>query len=140
MKRRKVLDWFLGTSVGAMCASVAYPVLRNLEPPELPEAPTTRAVACRVGELKPNQAKVFAFGSRPALLICMADGSYRAFDATCTHLNCTVQFRDDVSQIWCACHNGFYDANGRNVSGPPPRALEAFQVHVSGDDVVVTRS
>ena len=140
MTRRRILDWFLGTSVGAMCVAVAYPVLRYLVPPELPEAPTSRVVAARDGELKPNQAKVFAFGSRPAILIRLADGSYRAFDATCTHLNCTVQFREDVSRIWCACHNGFYDTAGRNVAGPPPRPLEAFQVNVAGGDVVVSRT
>jgi cytochrome b6-f complex iron-sulfur subunit len=140
MRRRRFLDWFLGTSLGAMCASVLYPVLRYLVPPEVPEAPTTRVVAGRDGELKPNQARIFAFGARPAILVRLGDGQYRAFSATCTHLNCTVQFRDDVQRIWCACHNGFYDLAGRNVAGPPPRPLEAFQVNVVEGEIVVTRT
>jgi Rieske Fe-S protein len=57
----------------------------------------------------------------------------------CTDLNCTVQYREDLHQIWCACHNGLYDLAGRNVSGPPPRPLESFEVHVQGEDVVVSR-
>ena len=140
MTRRRVLDRFLGTSLGAMCVSVLYPVARYVIPPDLPEAPTKRAVAAREGELKPNEARVFRFGSHPGLLVRDADGGYRAFEATCTHLSCTVQYRGDLKQIWCACHNGFYDLNGRNVSGPPPRPLEQYAVHVANGEVVVSKA
>jgi hypothetical protein len=43
--------------------------------------------------------------------------------------------RKDMRQIWCACHNGTYDLNGGNVSGPPPKPLTVFVVNVSGDDI-----
>jgi Rieske Fe-S protein len=33
-----------------------------------------------------------------------------------------------------------YDLNGRNISGPPPRPLQKYEVHVRGDEIVVTRS
>ena len=62
-----------------------------------------------------------------------------AFSAICTHLDCTVQFREDLSRIWCACHNGHFDLTGRNVEGPPPRPLDAFEVNVRGDEIVVSR-
>lgn len=137
--RRSVLHWFLGTSLGAMCATVLYPVLRYLVPPDIPEAQTSRTVAARETDLKPNEARIFPFGRRPAILVRAEDGSYAAFSATCTHLNCTVQYRPDLKQIWCACHNGLYDLSGRNVAGPPPRPLEAFLVHLRGDEVVVSR-
>ena len=123
-----------------MCASVLYPVVRYISPPEVPEAQTSRVVAARDGELKPNEGRLFRFGSQPGLLIRTEDGEYRAYAATCTHLNCTVQFRGDLQQIWCACHNGFYDMNGVNVSGPPPRPLEEYAVNVANDEVIVTRS
>jgi Rieske Fe-S protein len=89
--------------------------------------------------LKPNSGKIFRFGSRPGLLILNSDGAYRALSATCTHLGCTVQYRPDLREIWCACHNGTYDLNGRNISGPPPRPLDLFDVHVRGDEIVVNR-
>ena len=139
MRRRNWLNVFLGTSAGAMVASILYPIARYLVPPELPEAPTTRALAAREDELRPNQGRLFRFGNRPGLLVRMPDGSYRAYDGTCTHLNCTVQYRPDLQQIWCACHNGYYDAAGRNVAGPPPRPLDAWDVHVANGEVVVTR-
>jgi len=137
--RRGFLNWFLGTSLGAACAAVLYPVARYISPPDVPEAPTSRAVAGREGELRPNEGKVFRFGSRPGLLVRTDDGAYRAFSATCTHLNCTVQYRGDLKQIWCACHNGSYDLTGRNIAGPPPRPLEQYKVNVVGGEVVVSR-
>ena len=138
--RRSVLNWFLGTSAGAMCASVLYPVLNYLVPPDIPEAQTSQMVAGRDGDLKPNEGKIFAFGGHPALLIRDEEGGYQALSAICTHLNCTVQYRGDLKQIWCACHNGFYDLAGKNVSGPPPRPLDAYKVHVVDGDVVVSKS
>lgn len=139
-ERRSFLAWFLGTSVGALCASVFYPVVRYLIPPDVPEAQTSRVVAGREGELRPNEGKIFPFGNRVAVLVRTQEGEYRAFSATCTHLNCTVQYRGDVRQIWCACHNGFYDLTGRNVAGPPPRPLEEYRVHVANGEIVVSRT
>jgi len=61
----------------------------------------------------------------------------------CTHLDCTVQFKTDTSQLWCACHNGTYDLGGNVVSGPPPRSLERFVVNLRGEpgqeEIVVSR-
>ena len=138
--RRHFLNWFLGTSLGALCASIFYPLARYIIPPDVPEAPTSRVVAGHEGDLKPNEGKVFRFGDRPGILVRLPDGRYRAYSATCTHLNCTVQYRGDQQQLWCACHNGFYDLNGAVVSGPPPRPLDEYVVNVSGGEIVVTRS
>ena len=113
--------------------------LRYLVPPKASDLGSDSVVAGRVGELKPNSGKIFRFGNRPGLLIRTASGEYRAMSATCTHLSCTVQYRDDLRQVWCACHNGKYDLNGRNISGPPPRPLEGFEVQVRGDEIFVRR-
>jgi Rieske Fe-S protein len=138
--RRRFLNWFLGTSLGAMCVSILYPLARYIIPPDVPEAQTSRVVAGREGDLKPNEGKIFRFGDRPAIIVRQADGRYRAYSATCTHLNCTVQYRGDLKQLWCACHNGFYDLNGKNVAGPPPRPLDEYAVNVSGGEIVVSRT
>lgn len=138
--RRGFLSWFLGTSVGALCVSVIYPVARYVSPPDVPEAQTKRVTAGTVGELKPNEGKIFRFGGRPGILVRTADDTYKAFSATCTHLNCTVQYRDDLRQIWCACHNGMFDLTGRVVGGPPPQPLEAYEVHVANGEIVVSKT
>jgi cytochrome b6-f complex iron-sulfur subunit len=137
--RRRVVEFLLGGGLFASVVSFVYPVLRYLVPPPVADLGGDEVVASKVGDLKPNSYKIFRFGTRPALLLMTAEGEYRALSGVCTHLSCTVQYRNDLHQIWCACHNGLYDLNGRNISGPPPRPLEAFQVHVRGDEIVVTR-
>jgi Rieske Fe-S protein len=134
-----VIEIFLGGGLLACFASFIYPVVRYLVPPAVTDLGGNDIVAAKLAELKPNSAKIFRFGSRPGLLIMNSDGTYRALSATCTHLGCTVQYRSDLREVWCACHNGIYDLNGRNVSGPPPRPLDVFDVHVRGDEVVVSR-
>jgi cytochrome b6-f complex iron-sulfur subunit len=137
--RRRVVELFLGSGLFASIASFVYPVLRYLVPPPVADLGGDEVIAAKVGDLKPNSAKIFRFGNRPGLLLRIGEGEYRAFSATCTHLSCTVQYRTDLHEIWCACHNGMYDLNGRNVSGPPPRPLENYRVHVRGEDLVVSR-
>jgi Rieske Fe-S protein len=137
--RRRVVEVLLGGGLMASIVSFLYPVLRYLVPPPVPDLGGDEVVACKTGELKTNGSKIFRFGNRPALLLLTAEGEYRALSATCTHLSCTVQYRSDLREIWCACHNGMYDLNGRNIAGPPPRPLETYQVHVRGDEVVVSR-
>lgn len=137
--RRRAIEIFLGGGLLASFASFIYPVLRYLVPPAVTDLGADEIIAAKLTELKTNSSKIFRFGSRPGLLIRNSDGTYRALSATCTHLGCTVQYRGDLRQVWCACHNGIYDLNGRNVSGPPPRPLDGFDVHVRGDEIVVSR-
>ena len=141
--RRTFLDALLTVGFVTTAAAMAYPVARYMVPPETGEAATNSVVAGKAAALKPNSASIFAFGSKPAIVIRTAEGELRAFNAVCTHLDCTVQFKADTSQIWCACHNGLYDLGGNVVSGPPPRALEAFAVNVRGEpgaeEIVVSR-
>ena len=89
--------------------------------------------------LLPNTARIVPFGSTPALVVRTAAGDLKAFNATCTHLACTVQYRTDLEHIWCACHNGHYDLNGKNIAGPPPRPLTEYDAKVQGDEIVIAR-
>ncbi len=139
--RRGFISWFLGTSVGAFLLSVLYPVSRYLIPPEVAESTAgTVTLPIKPGDVKPNTGEIFKFGNRPGILIRTADGELRAFSAVCTHLNCTVQYRPDLSHIWCACHNGHYDLNGKNIEGPPPRPLDPYVVNVRANQIVVSKS
>ena len=137
--RRGVLNWLLGVWGGGVLASVLYPVARYLTPPDVPEAATLTVGAGSARTLSPNSGRVVPFGSQPAIVIRTPGGELRAFSGTCTHLDCTVQYRPDLQRIWCACHDGQYDVNGRNVAGPPPRPLEAYDVNVKDDEIVIAR-
>jgi len=138
--RRRLIETLLGGGLFASAMSFLYPVLRYVVPPAVTDLGGDEVVAAKISEMRPNSSKIFRFGNHPGLLVLTAEGEYRAMSATCTHLSCTVQYRNDLHQVWCACHNGLYDLGGRNVSGPPPRPLEAFQVHVRGDEIVVSRT
>ena len=138
--RRRFLDSLLGAGFVSTIVAMAYPVWRYLIPPASGEPVTQSVVAAQASQLKANTGMLFKFGSRPGLLIRNQDGELQAFNAVCTHLDCTVQYKADTSQIWCACHNGFYDLSGNVVSGPPPRPLERFVVNQRGEDIVVSRA
>jgi cytochrome b6-f complex iron-sulfur subunit len=139
--RRGFVNWFLGLSGMAFLLSAVYPLSRYLVPPQVAESTAgTVTLPIKPEDVKANSGQIFKFGSRPAILVRTPAGELRAFTAICTHLNCTVQYRSDLSQIWCACHNGHYDLNGKNVEGPPPRPLDPYVVNVRGSQIVVSKS
>jgi len=119
--------------------AIVFPIVRYLVPPDVPEATTHSVKAGAAASLLPNTARIVPFGSTPAIVVRTPTGELRAFEGTCTHLSCTVQYRPDLEHIWCACHNGHYDLNGRNIAGPPPRPLETFDANVQGDEIVISR-
>ena len=141
VSRRRFLDWFVGTSGGALLLSVFYPIARYLVPPEVEES-TARSVtlAVRPEDVKPNSGQIFRFGNQAGILVRTPTGDLRAFSAVCTHLACIVQYRPDLSHIWCACHNGHFDLNGKNIAGPPPKPLEQYSVNVRGKQLVISKT
>jgi cytochrome b6-f complex iron-sulfur subunit len=130
--RRRFLNWFLGTSVGALLAAIVYPAARFISPPHIPEAQTRQVEAGSTDdpELLEKGFKIVRFGAEPVILLRVAGDDYRAYTATCTHLDCIVDYRQDKRLIWCWCHNGIYNLAGKNIGGPPPRALTPLDVHL----------
>jgi cytochrome b6-f complex iron-sulfur subunit len=148
--RRNWLLHGLQVSVAATVAAIFYPVVRFVRP----RATTNSGALEMVAPFKVNELKAdaqghwpapFNFGGKPCLVIRTPDGAIKAFDAVCTHLECTVEFREAKGDIFCNCHNGVYDLNGRNVSGPPPRPLESYKVTLRGEkqgqeEIIVSRT
>jgi Rieske Fe-S protein len=137
--RRGFIEVLLGGGLLALLGAMLYSVGRFVIPPKVADAGLSSVVAGKVKDFGPNTGKIFRFGNRPGILVRTSAGDFRAFSAVCTHLNCTVQYRSDLEKVWCACHNGIFDLYGKNVSGPPPRPLDAFDVAVRGDDIIVSR-
>ena len=130
--RRKWIDVLLGSSAVAWLAAVVYPVLKYLTPPvdEGGAGKLTLSDAQR-DELKAKGFMILRVGTDRVLAIKDGDVKVKALSAKCTHEGCTVQFQAAEGLIWCACHNGKFNLDGRVLSGPPPRPLVAFAV--SGD-------
>ncbi len=150
--------WLLRSLEGTVAATVAaflYPMVRFLWPREATSSGAPEIVApFTPAELKPDDGAwparfTIDFGGKPCLVIRTADGEVRAFNAVCTHTDCTVEYRPNEGDIFCNCHGGVYDAGGRNVAGPPPRPLEAYKVTLrkrkptdppGQEEIIVSRS
>ncbi len=137
--RRKFLNVLIGGALVGWLGSLLYPVFSFLKPPKLAEANINSVKAGLVSDFAVNSGHIIKFGRTPVMLIRTETGEFRAFEATCTHLDCIVQYRGDLKHLWCACHNGHFDLQGRNISGPPPRPLAQFTVNVVNDEVVVSK-
>lgn len=138
--RRRWVTRLLGTTLGATILSFVYPVLRYLIPPVTSEPSLSELeLPFKASDLAPNSGRIVPFGGKPILVFRTVSGELKALSAVCTHLNCTVQYRKDRSDIWCACHNGVYNVDGGNVSGPPPRPLLPLEINVRGDKIVVRK-
>ena len=124
--RRRVLNWFLGGSTFAWMGSVIYPVLRFLSPPPEQEASVSTVKATTLSEMAPNSGQNFKFGRKPALIVRRPDGSFGAFLAKCTHLDCVVQYRADN---WLRCW--FCGIDTDEVPITMARTVEAWQVAMS---------
>jgi cytochrome b6-f complex iron-sulfur subunit len=140
VSRRRWVAWLLGTAFGATILSFLYPILRYLVPPEASEPSLSEfELEIKPADIANNSGRIVPVGGKPVLLFRTPSGVLRALTAKCTHLDCTVQFRAERSDIWCACHNGTYDLKGMNVSGPPPRPLTPLEVNVRGGKIVLKR-
>lgn len=143
--RRKFLDWTIRGGVVAFLGSVFYPVLKYIMPPEIAEAKVSQVkLPFTIEELAADEKRfrLFKFGRNLGICVYTPQNEIRAFSAVCTHLSCTVQYRTDQSVMWCACHNGKFNLEGTNISGPPPRPLERFDVHTDDGtgEIFVSRS
>lgn len=139
MKRRNFINFIFGGGLLGTILTFLYPVIRYIIPPKQSQVEVSQVSAAKVGELAPNSYKIFKFGNVPGILIHTKEGELIAFSAICTHLTCTVLYEEDTESILCPCHNGRFDTGGNVISGPPPSPLEAFNVEISRDEILVTR-
>jgi cytochrome b6-f complex iron-sulfur subunit len=146
LSRRRLLNWFLGSSFGALLASIVYPVARFLNPPEVETASTNEVDAGAINdpEFVEKGYKIIRFGSEPVLVVRVSDADFRAFSAVCTHLACIVEYRKVSQVIHCNCHNAQFNLQGQVVGGPPPKPLPPFSVHLvagggGSQQVIVSR-
>lgn len=74
-------------------------------------------------------------GAQMALM--NTSGGIVAFSRKCTDLGCLISWNGTKEQFICPCHNGIYDKNGKNISGPPPRPLDRYEVIQKGENIYV---
>jgi cytochrome b6-f complex iron-sulfur subunit len=67
----------------------------------------------------------------------IADGRVEARSLVCTHLGCVVRWVPEEQHYSCPCHEGFYDARGNPIAGPPTQPLRSVPVRLSERLVVI---
>lgn len=125
---------FIQTMLGLVAAGWAGWVTQGVLFP----APRAQAgqVKFALAELPIGAVKAITYEGKPAIVLRDKEG-VTAFSLICTHLGCTVQWRESKQEFFCPCHDGYFDRNGDVLSGPPPMPLEQLQAKVVGEQVVV---
>ncbi|MBM4171069.1 MAG: Rieske 2Fe-2S domain-containing protein [Ignavibacteria bacterium] len=137
--RRNFLKYVLNGGLAGFAISIFYPLVSYLKPPKQEDVEVSSISAGKLDEIEKDTGKIIQFGTKPVLLIRTQNDKLLAYDAICTHLDCTVQYKSDMGIIWCACHNGKYDLSGRNIAGPPPKPLQPYNVVVKGDEIIISK-
>ena len=87
---------------------------------------------------RPGLAAVFVGGLEIALAR-LDDGSWAAFDNTCTHEECPLADGDlDGTRITCYCHSSVFDVRtGEVLEGPADEPIAVYAVRVEGGELQV---
>jgi len=136
--RRRFLNGLLAGGLGSLAASLLYPLLKSAIPPYR-EPDEVRLPLADYKDLAPGQVKGFAWDIKPGFLKKKADGTLVAFVGVCTHLDCNVSYRSEQRKFFCACHEGWYDEEGRNIAGPPPAPLRRLTVAMEAEAIVIKK-
>lgn len=90
------------------------------------------------GDVRDGEVRPFEVGGR-YVAVARVDGSWYAFDDTCTHRQCSLSEGElDGMRIECPCHGSVFDvATGAVLNPPAPQPIETFAVRVEGDDLQV---
>ncbi len=136
--RRDFFYWGFAAFAGLGILALVSGFLSYLFPPNLRKRIRSPVEVPGADSLSTGQTEQLLIDGEPALLL-KADSGYRAFSLTCTHLGCVVRWRGGEEgsdsagdkkpgRFACPCHGGFFDAEGKVLSGPPSRPLERLEV------------
>ncbi|OQX18151.1 MAG: hypothetical protein BWK76_08520 [Desulfobulbaceae bacterium A2] len=67
-------------------------------------------------------------------ILFVGEGEAWAVSRRCTHLGCTVGFRELEQVIECPCHQSRFSPRGQRLAGPAARDLPSFPVEILRDD------
>ncbi|MBW1860537.1 MAG: ubiquinol-cytochrome c reductase iron-sulfur subunit [Deltaproteobacteria bacterium] len=136
--RRSFLTWlWVGLGIVALMefTSLVVAYLRGGKPRQ--EKGTGEAI------VEAGPAEKFAVNSVTAFVrgrfyLCrLEDGGFLAVSRKCTHLGCTVPWKDKEKKFACPCHGSAFDIRGEVISPPAPRALDIYPVAIENNIVKV---
>ncbi|MCH7903333.1 MAG: ubiquinol-cytochrome c reductase iron-sulfur subunit [Armatimonadetes bacterium] len=149
-ERRKFLGGLIGLFNAVVGIAVLGPVIGFIGAPLAKKlkgewVPVLDDADLAVGETREaNYSMVIKDGYRTInrsynVFLHRHDDRIAAFNPSCTHLGCRIEFQDDKGRYFCPCHGGVFDERGEVVAGPPPRALDQYETKVEDGKVWIYR-
>ncbi len=140
--RRSFLKGLLLSVIGLTGLSFAGPIFKYIIPKrgkaEGNYLTTADGKPISAASIRDGESMVGLSQEGPAILIRRA-GKITAFSAVCTHLGCLVKWMPNEGTFFCPCHAGKFDANGVNISGPPPTPLTAYAVETDSESRIMLK-
>lgn len=60
------------------------------------------------------------------------DDTVTVFTAVCPHLGCTINWKNELKNFNCACHQSYFDMAGKLLSGPSARTMDTLEYKIEG--------
>jgi len=135
MTRRAFLGWALGISLLGLFGQAGTALFQFFKPRVEPGTFGGKVVAGQVGEFQPGTVSHVPKGR--FYISRLEDGGLLALWQRCTHLGCTVPWREEEGQFHCPCHSSLFNSQGEVMGGPAPRPLDIFPMEIVDGQVVV---
>lgn len=133
--RRDFLNFAWLTSLVGIFSQSGWALFKFLKPQIKPGSFGTKVNAGKVAEFKPGTVSHVQKGR--FYISRLENGSMLAMWQRCTHLGCTVPWKEDEGRFHCPCHSSIFNPTGEVVSGPAPRPLDLFPMEIVEGDVIV---
>lgn len=140
--RRRFFKYLVNGIGATMAAILAVPlgglyVLPALKKPKIAWKEAGAVNDFSVGEiklvpLKPLERRQWPedWGTEAAFVYRRSDDDFVVYNLHCTHVGCPVNWSAPAKRFFSPCHGGVFDADGRVLSGPPPRPLDRYEVRI----------
>ena len=135
LSRREFLGTGLALSTVALFGQASVALLSFFKPRIEPGTFGGIVFAGQVDEFEPGTVS-HILGGR-CYISRLEDGGFLAIWQRCTHLGCTIPWREGEGQFNCPCHSSLFDTVGNVISGPAPRPMDLFPIEIIDDQVLI---
>ncbi|HVB25283.1 MAG TPA: TQO small subunit DoxD [Ktedonobacteraceae bacterium] len=107
-----------------------------------PSAAGSGSTIAQVSQVQNNSSVNFTLASNgdPGILVRLNNGQFVAYDATCTHAGCPVDYDPSSQLLICPCHGAEFDPSksAAVVQGPAPTPLTNVPINVNNSTGNIT--